>query len=242
MLARNFPKNKYGLLRGKPSVNWRRKLLLGLYIGLVVVFLLGFYLCSGHMKYPLFILIVCILSVLFALGKSNELYRLLINERAIINDLGTKDFVQTNQIKCSEVMMFSVIVFFLNYLALALSLSLIPLAFLSGATGFMKWLLIIDSVLGIAVFVYGEFIGRNTTSIKNEEPQILAIEHVAIEEREQSLKAEGKTRKHKDTIEIEKKTFNLVMIDVVWFLCVGLLIILWFLNKYCIIGQTYEIW
>ena len=232
-----IPNDKYGLLRGKPFVNEHRKLLLGIYIGMAIVFFFLFSQCSDFLNYPMFFLIISISNVLFALAKSNELYKVLINERAILNDIETKDFVNEYQVKSKEALLFSVLVYYLNYMVLILSICMITLAFVENEAGIVLWLII---VLGIGVFIFGEFIANNTTSITDKEPEILAIEQYAIEEREKELQAQGKVRKNKDRIEIERKLFELRMVDFFWLLFVVLEVVVWLLNVYNVIGHSYE--
>jgi len=234
-MKKGFPKDKYGWLRGTPYINKNGKKLVIIYAILVILFMVfSIMLCDN----PLLILVLCLANVFFASGKSNELYKTLINERAKLNDLDENDFVGKNGIeKTSLCILWPVVIYFINY-------TILNYSFFSVVTIFAEsrhlpvWWYILIFVVGVSIYHLGSYIGRNITSISDSEPDILAVEYEAIEEREKRLALEGKTRKYKDFIEIDKDWKKIITIDLIWFIFSGICSVVWIMSDLNLIGHS----
>lgn len=225
-MKKDLPKNKYGLLRGTPFINKNGKRFVVLYAILVLLFMVfAIMLCDN----PLLVLVLCLANVFFASGKSNVLYTTLINERAKLNDLDEKDFVKRHKIGKNSCIMMSVVIYFVNYTLLNYTFFCFVSIFADSRHLPIWWYVFMFSV-GIAIYHLGCYLGRNITSLLDDEPDILAIEQLAIEEREKRLDLEGKSRKYKGFIEIDRDWKELIGVDLIWFVFSGLCSALWLMG------------
>lgn len=234
-MKKDFPKSKYGLLRGTPFINKNGKKIVIAYAILVVIFMIFNVMNCDN---PLLILVMCLANVIFAAFKSNELYKTLINERAKLNDLGEENFVGRQKIGDDACLSVPVVIYFVNYTILNYTFFSIVYPF-ADSRHLPIWLYFVFFALGIAIYHLGCYVGRNITSILDDEPDILAVEHLAIEEMDKRLELEGKRRRYKDFIEIEKDLKRLITVDLIWTLFSGICSTLWLMNDLGIIGNSH---
>ena len=211
-------KTSFGWYRGNPSVRTHRKLIKTLYCILIVAFmLLSFSVVTKEENKPflsLYIGLLNICNVALAAMKSNSLYKILINERAKLMGCKEQDFVSKYNVGEHASLVPSTIVYFINYTILTFSANMLA-TFFGKISDETCWILFAIAAFGIVVYVIGCFIGRNTLTFSDFDPDALLVEG-----------AEFREYMHGRNVEIKSDKKELLLSDFGWLVFVGLFAIL----------------
>ena len=158
----------------KSKVYQKHKLFLWSYIGLVGLFLL--LIKQSWLNVGLYsILAICFMSVFCALDKSKRICLWIIDERS------RKDKVCVPMCEEKPIMFAPTMLCFVNYVVLSLTLVVCGELIFDKSSRIVLWndggwVMVVWILLGIGVFLYGNFLEKNSASLFNKEPELLAKE------------------------------------------------------------------
>lgn len=161
----------------KSKVYKKHKLFLWSYIGLVVLFLL--ITKQNWLNINLYAtLAICFMSVFCALDKSKRISLWIINERS------RKDKVCVPMCDEKPIMFAPTMLCFVNYAVFSLTLVVCCELILDKSTRTLLWndggwIMAVWILLGFGVFLYGNFLEKNSANLFDIEPELLEKEYAA---------------------------------------------------------------
>lgn len=129
------------------------------------------------------VLSVCFVSMYCALSKSRSISLLIIDERI------RKDGIRISMGDEKPIMFAPTVLCFVNYTVALLTFIVCGELFVKELRVSLwsncGWMIIIYILLGLVVFFFGYYLEKNSASLFNSEPELLAKEHSAMQKKEE---------------------------------------------------------